>query len=150
MENCSSGGATLICFKLAITREQKIVAMNGFQCFTPLDTHFQIRHFLKHNLKIFFTGFWDVVICDVTMCHFEKFFSLNWSGHQFEHHKFSWIMLKITRLRSYETFEGWFGPYVKEFKTRGDPSVSNSIPRTRSANGFKKFLSCSIDILNNP
>ena len=26
---------------------------------------------------------------------------------------------------------------VKELKTRGEPSVSNSIPKTRSANGFK-------------
>ena len=28
---------------LILTREQKIVAMNGFQCFTRLDTHFQER-----------------------------------------------------------------------------------------------------------
>ena len=49
-------------------------------------------------------------------------------------------MLKITRIRSYETFGGWFGPHVKEFKTRGASSVSNLIPKTRSANGFTKFL----------
>ena len=59
-------------------------------------------------------------------------------------------MLTITKIRSYETFGGWFGPYVKEFETRGEPNVSNSIPKTRSADGFKKFLCCSVDILNNP
>ena len=38
----------------------------------------------------------------------------------------------------------------KEFKTRGEPSVSNLIYKTRSANGFKKFWCCSINIWNNP
>ena len=92
------------------------------------------------------------ILCDVTMCHFEKFFSLNWRGHQFEHYKFSWIMLKKPELGVMKHLGGGGGlaPCVKEFKTRGEPSVSNSIPKTRSANGFKKFLCCSIDILNNP
>ena len=81
MKNFSSGGNT----DLFLTREQKIVAMKGFQCFTRLDTHFQIRQFfLNKNLKFYFTNFCDVILCDVTMCHFEKFFSLNRSGHQFE------------------------------------------------------------------
>ena len=48
-------------------------------------------------------------------------------------------MLTITKIRSYETFGGWFGPYVKEFKTSGGPSVSNLIPKIRSADGFEKF-----------
>ena len=43
MKNFSSGGNT----DLFLTREQKIVAMKGFLCFTRLDTHFQIRLFLK-------------------------------------------------------------------------------------------------------
>ena len=54
MKNFSSGGNT----DLFLTREQKIVAMNGFRCFTHLDAHFQIRHFFKNNnLKFYATGF---------------------------------------------------------------------------------------------
>ena len=45
MRNFSFGGNT----DLFLTRKQKIVylAMNSFQCFTRLDTHFQMRHFFK-------------------------------------------------------------------------------------------------------
>ena len=74
MRNFSSGGNT----NLFLTREPKIVAMNGFQCFTRLDTHFQIKNFFKNNnLQFYLTGFCDVILFDVTMCHFETFFSLN-------------------------------------------------------------------------
>ena len=83
MEIYSSGGNTNL-FLTGHNSGTKIVAINGFQCFTPLDTHFQTRHFLNNNLKFYFTAFCDVIFCDVTMCHFEKLFSLNWSGHKFE------------------------------------------------------------------
>ena len=76
MEIYSSGGNTNL-FLTGHNSGTKIVAINGFQCLTPLDTHFQTRHFLNNNLKFYFTAFCDVIFCDVTMCHFEKLFSLN-------------------------------------------------------------------------
>ena len=71
--------------------------MNGFQCFTPFDTHFQMRHFLNNNLKFYYTYSSAYIEVDINL-------SL--------HRKFSKIMLKITKIRFHETFGGWFGPYV--------------------------------------
>ena len=52
-----------------ITREQKIVAMNGFQCFTALYTHFQKSHFLNDNIKfnftVFVTSFFVTSLCAI-------------------------------------------------------------------------------------
>ena len=93
------------------------------------------------------------ILCDVTMCRFEKFFSLNWSGHQFEHYKFSWIMLKKPELGLMKHLGGrvvWSLAWKSSKQEVSQAFQTQYLKKTRSANGFKKFLCCSIDILNNP